>query len=235
MLRALLRIGDDEVVAHTMALSEHGAVVQADYLAEVGEVVDLELSFPGLVEPLHIRSQISATHLPAGAGNPGGWELSLAGMTDEQEDALRRLLARVDSSPAQTPKSPYRILLVEDSALTREAFSVGAQMHLGSTSAAVEVKCAADVDEAWSMLQADPCDLAIVDYILPASNGDALIARIRDSEALSGLPVLAMSMGGTEAREASLSAGADFFLHKPLLLQDLFSTLYRLTSTRSAS
>jgi CheY-like chemotaxis protein len=36
--------------------------------------------------------------------------------------------------------------------------------------------------------------------------------------------VVAISVGGRDAREATISAGADLFLDKPVVLRDLFRT-----------
>jgi CheY-like chemotaxis protein len=53
---------------------------------------------------------------------------------------------------------------------------------------------------------------------------------MRSEPRLAEMPVVAMSVGGSEARAATLAAGADLFLDKPLVLKDLFSTLERLNS-----
>jgi hypothetical protein len=43
--------------------------------------------------------------------------------------------------------------------------------------------------------------------------------------AASRAPIVAISVGGSDAREAAISAGADLFLDKPVVLRDLFRTL----------
>jgi FixJ family two-component response regulator len=42
------------------------------------------------------------------------------------------------------------------------------------------------------------------------------------------MPVVAISVGGQDARDASMEAGADLFLDKPIVLVDLFDTLDKL-------
>jgi DNA-binding response OmpR family regulator len=42
---------------------------------------------------------------------------------------------------------------------------------------------------------------------------------------MAGTPIVAISVGGRDAREATLSAGADVFVDKPLVFRDLFNTL----------
>ena len=52
---------------------------------------------------------------------------------------------------------------------------------------------------------------------------------MRHDATLHAVPVVAISVGGAAARDASLEAGADLFLDKPIVLRDLFTTLARLT------
>jgi CheY-like chemotaxis protein len=80
------------------------------------------------------------------------------------------------------------------------------------------------------MLADGTYDLAIVDYYLPELNGAQLVKRMRAEPRLAAVPIVAVSVGGTEARDATLAAGADLFLDKPLVLKDLFATLERLNA-----
>ena len=48
------------------------------------------------------------------------------------------------------------------------------------------------------------------------------------------MPIVAISVGGAEARQASIAAGADLFLDKPLVMRDLFTTLDLLTLREAA-
>jgi CheY-like chemotaxis protein len=75
------------------------------------------------------------------------------------------------------------------------------------------------------MLGATTYNLVVVDYYLPAEDGAALISRMRRDERYASTPVLAISVGGRDARDATISAGADLFLDKPVVLRDLLRTL----------
>jgi hypothetical protein len=44
--------------------------------------------------------------------------------------------------------------------------------------------------------------------------------------------VIGFSVGGVVARDAFLSAGADMFLDKPVMMRDVFTTLERLVVKR---
>jgi DNA-binding response OmpR family regulator len=58
--------------------------------------------------------------------------------------------------------------------------------------------------------------------------GSDLVARMRRTAALAHVPVVVMSVGSKEARAASIAAGADLFLDKPVAMRDLLETLEQL-------
>ena len=112
--------------------------------------------------------------------------------------------------------------LVEDSRIAGQAFEYCVCKFFGDGHRPrVEIDVAETGDDAWSRLHASRYDLAIIDFFLEHGTGAELIARVRQDTGLAGLPVLAISVGGNEAREKSLAAGADLFLDKPLVLRDL--------------
>jgi len=78
-------------------------------------------------------------------------------------------------------------------------------------------------------------DLLIVDYFLPSETAASLIARLRADSRLARTPIVAISVGGRDAREATISAGADVFVDKPLVFRDLFNTLRVLAERRERS
>lgn len=47
--------------------------------------------------------------------------------------------------------------------------------------------------------------------------------------------MIAISVGGNEAREATIAAGADLFVDKPLVMPQIAATIDRLISERTAS
>src|SRR5690606_27482249 len=117
-----------------------------------------------------------------------------------------------------------RILLVEDNGFIRDVFEYGLRVFFQARGA-YTVAHADTVEVAWQRLAETSYDIAIVDYYLPAETGAALIERMRRDARLADVPIVAVSVGGRDAREASLAAGADLFLDKPLVFRDLFNTL----------
>jgi CheY-like chemotaxis protein len=233
LLRAELSHGNTKFVTHTMEISESLVFVQTEETAYIGDKVQVRFSFPGLVEPFSVETQVIAKQLPAGPGRPGGWTLGFVFYSEDEQRRLRSLLSRIDVPDGQPLLSTYRVLLVEDNTMTREAFELAISKFFGNPSSGVTVDIVDNGHDAWQRLLDEPYDLAIIDFFLPALNGDRLIARLRQEPALSRLPVVAISIGGTEVKQASLDAGADLFLHKPIVLRDLFSTLQQLTAVRA--
>jgi two-component system sensor histidine kinase and response regulator WspE len=109
-------------------------------------------------------------------------------------------------------------------------FSYGIRKYFRGRPGYVTVDHASDGAAAWQMLASASYDLAIVDYYLPVLDGAQLVQRMRSEPRLQSVPIVAISVGGSEAREATLAAGADLFLDKPLVLKDLFATLERLNA-----
>jgi CheY-like chemotaxis protein len=239
LLRAEIVLAGVPIVAHTVELSASMAFVKTHHEAFIGEKIQLHLSFPGLLESAAFETQVISHRLPSGPGQPGGLVLGFVFRDNAEREQLASLLGRLngtDSHVVVSEPQPYRILLVEDSRIAGQAFEYCVHKFFGAPKGAadrpgVQVDVAETTEGAWQCLDREHYDLVIVDFFLEHGTGAELIARIRQDQRLASLPVLAMSVGGSEAREKSLAAGADFFLDKPVVLRDLLTTLERLIST----
>jgi len=232
ILRAELRHRGRKIVATTVHISEKLVFVQTTQSADIGDQVEVELSFPGLLSPLRLEAQVIAHRLSSGPGVPGGWSLGFVFRQDEERRDLLQLLELFSDPNLESPPKQFRVLVVEDSKLVREVFIYSIKRYFRGREQSVTVETAASAEEAWERLQDEIFDLAVVDFFLPSMRGDHLISQMRDTDELANMPVLAISIGGDEARDASLSAGADIFLDKPLILGDLFGTLERLVNAK---
>jgi signal transduction histidine kinase/DNA-binding response OmpR family regulator len=125
--------------------------------------------------------------------------------------------ARRDFIGPQAQLSGKRILVVDDNATNRRILALQAAKW-GMT-----VQDTEHPAQALQMLQAQPCDLAILDMHMPGMDGTTLAARIR--EAGHTLPlVLFSSLGRKEADDSPFAAT----LAKPLRQSQLFDTLVTL-------
>lgn len=228
ILRASMRHGERTLIAHTLGLSREGAFVQTEEVASVGDQVEIELSFPGLFAPVVRIGTVQEIKSRVGPAEPGGWRLQLAPLAGADGERFEALLDDATEQGNVAPDQPFRVLLVDDSKMTRDVFSLGAYKYFSGSSASVRVDLAENAESAWRLLSNERYQLAIVDYFLPDENGDQLISRLREDPRLAAIPVVAISIGGDSARAATFAAGADLFLEKPVGLRDLLFTLERL-------
>lgn len=113
-----------------------------------------------------------------------------------------------------------RILLVEDEA------DLGLAIKQVLLSEKYVVDWVFDGAQAWSHLESPWTDysIAIVDWLLPAISGLELCQRLRQHH--NPLPVLMLTaLGQPENRVAGLDAGADDYLVKPFVMEELLARL----------
>jgi len=115
------------------------------------------------------------------------------------------------------PKAKGRVLVADDERTMLELFRE-------TLSAEWEVDLAGDGREASDLLAERAYDVAFLDLRMPGADGAELVRRIRDA----GLPLKAIVMSahaGEERRREILAGGADRFLEKPFLPQDIESVV----------
>ena len=230
VLRAEISFEAVHEVACAIELTEDSVFVISDLLPTAGTDVELRLSFPHAIEAVTIRASVAQVRIGSGPGTPTGFVASFEGAPEEQRQKIRHVVQRlVASSTKSTPTRDLRVLLVEDNRLVSDMFEYALRKYFDSRGNRVLLEHAADVPTAWIKLRADHFDLVIVDYFLPDEDGASLIERLRGDARLAATSVVAISIGGSDVRRATLSAGADLFLHKPIVLRDLFHTLEFLT------
>ncbi len=113
-----------------------------------------------------------------------------------------------------------RVLLVEDNELNQE---VATELLQG---VGVLVSVAHNGQEAVEQVQPGRFDLVLMDMQMPVMDGLTATRTIRRNEALSGLPIIAMTANAMASdREACLSAGMNDHLAKPIEPEHLFASL----------
>ena len=92
----------------------------------------------------------------------------------------------------------------------------------------IEVRIAGDGQEALDVLEQETFDAVLMDCQMPVMDGFEAARRIREQEALSELPVIAMTANVMEGdREKCIAAGMNDYIGKPVVEADLKKTLAR--------
>jgi len=112
------------------------------------------------------------------------------------------------------------ILLVEDEAITRNAFADALRRE------GHQVIEAADGVQALSLVDNCHVDLVITDLVMPRLNGFELIGKIRSKR--PHIPLLLISAYMSQERGSIISSGSAEFLHKPIDPPELVATVQRL-------
>ena len=92
------------------------------------------------------------------------------------------------------------------------------------TSTGFEARGFGDGDSFWEALQTERPDLALLDVMLPGTDGVTLLRRMKEAPALRDIPVIMATAKGTEYDKIqSLDLGADDYLVKPFGLMEMVS------------
>ncbi len=143
--------------------------------------------------------------------------------TPDIVSAARRL-----ASPAMSrgrDRRRLRLLLVDDSAIAREA-EAALLRSLGH-----EVDEAVDGEDGWQKLQSGAYHLLVTDVQMPVLDGIDLTRRVKATPRFLKLPIVILSsLSAPEERRRGVDAGADAYLVKGELEAESFAaTLERLT------
>jgi DNA-binding response OmpR family regulator len=138
----------------------------------------------------------------------------------------QELLAAVESAT----HSRLRVLLADDSDLIHK------HTRPLLEEAGYDVVQAWDGEQALALaLQGRP-DLLITDVEMPKRNGYELCRKIKEDEKTASIPVvICSSLGEANDLERGFNAGADDYLVKPVVAEELISRLHALLATRMAS
>jgi uncharacterized protein (TIGR02266 family) len=212
---------DDLIADCTENLSRGGICVASSRQLPEGTEVQLVLSFPGLVEPIHIGGTVQWNRVDE---EP---MIGIEFFEGPARDTLAKMLDRIRAGDPKLIKRRLRVLVVEDNPhvaeLIRHALGDAHNRGLGA-GLAVECMTATDGREALKILGEHTFDAMIVDVYLPVLDGPSLITLAR-KQLPKKLPIIAVSAGGESAHRAAMAAGADIFIDKPMRLRNVIETM----------
>jgi CheY-like chemotaxis protein len=123
---------------------------------------------------------------------------------------------------------PARILIVDDFEDARELYAEYLRLR------GYEVTGAADGPEALHLALPSDYDLIILDLALPRMDGIAVLRALRAEPRTARTPIIILSASvGSEPREETLAAGADLFLEKPCLPDELEAAVVKLLAGKN--
>jgi EAL domain-containing protein (putative c-di-GMP-specific phosphodiesterase class I) len=115
-----------------------------------------------------------------------------------------------------TPAPTFRVMVVDDDAVIR--MSEAAILR----NAGYDVVEAASGTEALTALAAQPCDLMLLDVLMPDLDGPSVVRELQRSADLSNLPVIYVTgLDDSEFLAASLDDGVDDYVVKPAAAHEL--------------
>jgi len=110
-----------------------------------------------------------------------------------------------------------RVAVIDDDRMVRE------MLELGLSREGYEVQSAADGVAALDLVRRFDPEVIVLDIMMPKIDGIALLPKLRE---ITHAPILMLTAkGGTEDKVQSLTAGADDYLVKPFVFEELIARL----------
>jgi uncharacterized protein (TIGR02266 family) len=220
-----------QIADATENLSKAGIFIQTDQPWQVGDIVPLSLSFPGLLDPVEIVGRVAWVRPALGSG-VGGVGIAVNGDLDrERLENLLAVTTDTNAAPQATPATGFRVLIVEDNPHIIEMYSyVLKKLAANDLQGRVplEVHFAPDGHHALNQLREAPFNLLMTDLYMPVMDGFQLVEKVRADERLKSIPIVAISAGGKDAQEKAMSVGVDIYLRKPVRFAEVLETVKRL-------
>jgi len=111
-----------------------------------------------------------------------------------------------------------KVLVADDDAFIRKLLNEFLSFY------EYNVECVGSGEDALRLIETGHYDILITDYMMPGINGAELIRQIRNQNL--SLPIIGIS--GSVDEKDFLSAGANFFMPKPLELTELKYAIERI-------
>ena len=209
---------------YTENLSQGGTFVATNQILPIGTDVELQLSFPGLLEPVTVHGVVRWTQHEEPMG------IGIEFLQSPKNDKAHALLARIVQRAPEIQARVIRLLVADDNphieALVREGLKSAASREYGHR-LQFELAAAADGKQALALVAEGTYDVAIIDVYLPIVDGAQVIAALR-AKFGTNVAIVAISGAGKNARRDALGAGANVFVDKPMRLQHLLDTIQTL-------
>ncbi len=116
-----------------------------------------------------------------------------------------------------TTMATARVAVIDDDRMVRE------MLELGLSREGYDVQTASDGMAALDLVRRFDPEVIVLDIMMPKIDGITLLPKLRE---ISQAPILMLTAkGGTDQKVQSLSAGADDYLVKPFIFEELIARL----------
>lgn len=218
---------EDFLSDYTENLSNGGTFILTSRVLERESMIELVLSFPGLVQPIRLGGVVRWSR---GGSQPGVGVEFLPGYDN---DKLATLVERLQDGDARALGRVISVLVAEDNRHVTELLCSGlgaSARRLFGEALSFRFATATSGTLALELLRNTAFDVAIIEVHLPGGSGAEVIGHARHELGLLDLPIIAISSGGEGDRSSALEAGANAFLDKPMRLRAVLESMRQLVS-----
>ena len=138
----------------------------------------------------------------------------------------------MSDGPADSGPPPLRVVIVDDEPLAR--LRLRSLVEANPQPRAVVVGEAADMAEAKRLLQDTPCDVALLDIVMPGGSGLRLADDLRHQGSLPGAPLVVFVSAHAEHALRAFELDAADYLTKPVRRERLQAALLRVAQRRAS-
>lgn len=209
----------------TENVSAGGLFVRSEDPPRVGEHVQLELRFPGILDPVQLAGTVTWIREKSLEQRAG------FGIRVDREGHRRRLaeLALIATREQfAEDDEPFRVMVVEDNESLIDMYARVMKRVQRVTEGTVQTHFSMNGHQACEALAEYRPDLILTDLYMPVMDGLALCRFVRESEELKDTPVLVVTAGSGDEREQAEALGVDAFLQKPVQFGQILETIARL-------
>jgi len=221
----------DLLADYTENLSEEGIFITTTKKLAPGTEITFELSFPSLLKPIRLQGEVIWRRTPQSLEEirPPGIGVRLKFQDDLERTWLQQLLGKLGvAGPAgersTTPKTSYRVLLVEDNETIGSMFQEALKKHSLADRSGLTVMVCASGAEARAHLGQQRVDLLIIEWRLCQVGDNNLLAELPTR--MNGNRPVVLVLGASDSEgQAAITAGADAFLRRPVPARGLLNTI----------
>jgi uncharacterized protein (TIGR02266 family) len=222
---------DDFLHDCTENVSRGGTFIFSEKDWNIGDRIKLVLSFPGLLKPVDLMAEVTWKRRDSVKG------IGVKFLFDEfpgTREKLEQLLEAIENKEEAVLARKYKILVAEDNPFIQKLLKEGIEGYSSKKFIDSVMFLFLEANsgyEGLNILEEGKVDLIICDLYLPILDGFEMIRRVKSR--FPKLPIIAVCAGDEESGRRAIKLGADIFLHKPLVLSRLFSTICALLKIKA--